>query len=458
MKRLLLLFFSLVSTISFAQNKVFLEKIDTVPTAPGSPIGEITKREMDKEGGHLISADGKIELAIPAGALSSTTSVSIQSVSNMAMGAVDNAFRLEPSGIVFQKPVQLIFHYTDKDLNGDPPQLLSIAYQNEKGVWCGLRKSHLDTVTKTLTGNIEHFSDWVLRWSVWFEPKVARVKVNKETSFYLNISHIPELDEDEIREDREAIFGKNRSNPKEWLANDIVWGDAVNGTISLIVGADYKAPALVPEKNPVEIKFRVTGALDLMDRPFVLEKKALAWVYDDEYEVKMVAAIIGGSPKAWGGIVTYRDEGSFIVSLDNNKPAVINIKNHFEVMTDNCTKIILNPNTNTGLLHVAGTRQIKVTPANPPSQPYPIVEIFFTPYPIELTRFRYTCPPPPDTKESAAGKIDLSQMAMMMFMGKPAMPQYIKFIAKDEEQIILESPKGVKEIYYKIWVKKIKEE
>ena len=49
-------------------------------------------------------------------------------------------------------------------------------------------------------------------------------------------------------------------------------------------------------------------------------------------------------------------------------------------------------------------------------------------------------------------------MAMLMFMGKPAIPQYIKFIAKDEEQIIMESPKGVKEIYYKIWVKKIKEE
>ncbi len=45
---------------------------------------------------------------------------------------------------------------------------------------------------------------------------------------------------------------------------------------------------------------------------------------------------------------------------------------------------------------------------------------------------------------------------MMMFMGKPAIAQYIKFIAKDEEQILMESPKGVKELY-KIWVNKVKE-
>jgi hypothetical protein len=92
MKRLLLLFFLLDSTISFAQNKVFLEKIDSVPTAAGSPIGEITKQDIGKAGGHLVSADGKIELTIPDGALSSITSISIQPVSGMAMGAVNNAF------------------------------------------------------------------------------------------------------------------------------------------------------------------------------------------------------------------------------------------------------------------------------------------------------------------------------------------------------------------------------
>src|SRR5207245_2805453 len=103
-------------------------------------------------------------------------------------------------------------------------------------------------------------------------------------------------------------------------------------------------------------------------------------------------------------------------------------------------------------------KQIKITPANPPSQPYPIVEVWFIPHPIELTQFRYTCPPPPGTKGAAVGTIDRSKIAMMMFMGMSALPQYIKFIAKDGEQTILESPAGVKEIYYRIWVKKIKDQ
>jgi len=46
---------------------------------------------------------------------------------------------------------------------------------------------------------------------------------------------------------------------------------------------------------------------------------------------------------------------------------------------------------------------------------------------------------------------------VLFFFGMPAFPQYLKFIAKDEEQIILESPGDGKEIYYKFRVRKIKE-
>jgi hypothetical protein len=129
-----------------------------------------------------------------------------------------------------------------------------------------------------------------------------------------------------------------------------------------------------------------------------------------------------------------------------------------EVITDNCEKVILNPNSNTGIFHVIGASQIRVTAANPPAQPYRVVEIAFLPCPTELTRFRFICPPPPGSLPGAStGKIDLSQMTMMMFMGRPSLPQYLKFIANDEEQVILASPPGVTEIYYKIWVHKVNE-
>jgi len=179
----------------------------------------------------------------------------------------------------------------------------------------------------------------------------------------------------------------------------------------------------------------------------------------------MVAILKGGSPAAWGGIVTYRDEGSFIVSLEKNKPAVINIKNKLEAVTDNCEKIILNPTTCTGILHVAGTKQIKVTPANPPGQPNPIVEIWFVQYPTELTRFQFICPPPPGTIGSSKGKADFTSGApsgLLLFMGQPALPTYIKFEAKEGEQVILEtlqdSNNAGRFIYYKFSVRKLNDE
>jgi hypothetical protein len=185
-------------------------------------------------------------------------------------------------------------------------------------------------------------------------------------------------------------------------------------------------------------------------------------VYDNAYEVRMKAELKGGSQEAWGGIVTYKDEGSFIVSMEKNKPYIVATNNLESVSYSTCPeRVITNPTTCTGILHVAGTRQIKVTPANPPGQPYPIVEIWFAQYPVELTRFTFNCPPPPSTKGRSKGKVDLTTSyggqpsPMLMFFGMPALPTYIKFIAKDEEQIIMEQGSPGSEIYYKFWVKKV---
>jgi hypothetical protein len=50
----------------------------------------------------------------------------------------------------------------------------------------------------------------------------------------------------------------------------------------------------------------------------------------------------------------------------------------------------------------------------------------------------------------------------MMFFGMPALPTYIKFEAKDGEQVILESPQNANTgdgyIYYKFTVRKIQDE
>ncbi len=453
--------FIVIPLFTFLNVSAQLNSIEDAVTTPaltaiGKPDGEKTTMKIGKEGGSFTSSDGRIRLIIPEGAVSKKTTFSIQPTTNLMPNGNGKAYQMEPSGVNFNKQLQLVYYYSDNDTEGNSPLLMGMAMQDDKGKWFALNKTVLDSLAKTITAAIHHFSAYVNFSRAKISPASARVKVNGTRRLQIIGAFWDDTDED-----AELIpLGIVEYPPMKWSVNVIPGGSSATGLISASHSgsAIFQAPAQIPQQNPVAVTVEKQSSTSFLNRYNVPKLVSNITIYDDAYEVKMVAAIVGGSPEAWGGVTTNRDEGSFIVLLQKDKPAVVNIKNQMEVMTDNCIKIVTNPNSNTGIFHVAGARQIKITPANPPGQPYPIVEIFFIPYPIELTRFKFICPPPPSARETVTGKIDLSQMAMMVFYGKPALPQYIKFIAKDEEQIILESPPGVREIYYKISVKKVREE
>ncbi len=163
----------------------------------------------------------------------------------------------------------------------------------------------------------------------------------------------------------------------------------------------------------------------------------------------MELVAIGGGKGVWGGITTRTDEGSFYLSLDKQYPEILNIQNRMEKMKNDCRNVLLNPTTCTGLLHVAGAKEIKVTPANPPGQPYPIVEIWFVPFPVEFSRMKSDCPHPTQRGKNS------SSVDPVMRLGK-AFPYYLKFVAKDEKQIITDSSGDDGSL--KIWVQKVKDD
>ena len=463
MKKNFAIFFSLLTMLAHAQdNRNNKDSFSFEPTAIGQPDGEKNSTIIYKEGGRLISADKKIELVFPEGAFAIQTAVSIQPITNTSADGVGKSYDLEPSGARFQTPVKLIFHYTDKDMEDGSPELMGIATQNEKGVWYELKDMKLDTVLKTITGNIKHFSIWALNWSFSLKPDKKRVKVSKAVDILAMPVPLDDRDIGEKLEVHRGIFGPAADlNPTGWYANVVLNGDSENGTFPgsdsyplLTWRVTYQAPARVPSKNPVEVMLAIVGAengIDGTKRTYF--RRCYIEVYDDAYEVKMVSVIIAGGPETWGGTATHRDEGSFTVSLKKNIASLINIKNKMEVMTDNCKNTLLNPNSNTGLLHVAGATQIKVTPPNLPGQPYPVVEIWFVPFRMEFSRVTYNCPPPKGyTQGNATG--NTSAMPSLGY----SFPQYLKFFARDGEQIIIESPKNSDEGYLKVWVEKIKEE
>jgi hypothetical protein len=161
MKKIIVFIFLFITTIVSAQNMPAEDTTEHfVITEAGKPIGKIVERMIDKDGGSLVSEDGTVELIILSGALSNKTTISIQTMTNTFQNGNGLSYRLEPSGIQFQQPVKIIFHYNPEESKDSAQLLMGIAMQDDSGQWYSLNQFTLDTVAKTISGNIDHFSIW----------------------------------------------------------------------------------------------------------------------------------------------------------------------------------------------------------------------------------------------------------------------------------------------------------
>ena len=155
-----------------------------------------------------------------------------------------------------------------------------------------------------------------------------------------------------------------------------------------------------------------------------IHSKSSKEVYD-KYEVKIEGVTDYSSSFLCGNKLT--DEGSFVVQINANDGNVTDIQNHMmkiPVRMTNCPCTItwLNEETCLGPIHITGIKNIKVTPPDPPSQPYSFVQIEFIPatavYP------------------SIANKCKGKSMTIPPTFG-PAVPIYIEFYTKNESQTLI---------------------
>jgi hypothetical protein len=91
----------------------------------------IVSKEIGEVGGSVTSADGRLTVDIPAGALTESTMISIQPISSTLPMGIGDAYRLSPEGQIFSLPATITFNYDDTALRGSSSQLLYIAYQDE---------------------------------------------------------------------------------------------------------------------------------------------------------------------------------------------------------------------------------------------------------------------------------------------------------------------------------------
>jgi len=222
-------------------------------TLVGTPTGSAVTATIGTNGGTITSADGMLQLTVPAGAVSTATEFSIQPVSNQCPGGFGMTYRLFPEGITFAQPVSLLFSYADTLLSNE--KFLSIAYQGADKTWFAPKIVALNADGNQIGVETKHFSDWTMYQKIAIEPMSKSIKINESLDLQVIF-----VGEPKITTDGEGNELSNLNISKTYASTWQVNGTSGNAASGYLVKqsenrATYSAPSVVPDKshNPVAV-------------------------------------------------------------------------------------------------------------------------------------------------------------------------------------------------------------
>lgn len=154
-------------------------------TPVGMPEGTAQSATIGPAGGTIASADQRLQIMIPAGALTENKTISVQPLTNNCSSGTGQAFRLTPHGLTFAKPAIITFQFDEHDVNGSAPEFLRVAYQTEKGSWQSPTVKSIDTTAHTVAVQTMHFSDWSLFQNVILTPSSAILDPGGQVNLYV---------------------------------------------------------------------------------------------------------------------------------------------------------------------------------------------------------------------------------------------------------------------------------
>jgi len=417
MKTIFLLWLISFTSYAFCQDDSVEIKYAPTLTEIGKPTGEKVSEKIDRDGGKLVSSDGRMELIMPPDAVSKKTNVSIRSVVNTLSPGKGDAYQLEPSGISFQKPVRMIFHYSAKE-DAAMPELRNIAWQDEKGQWYVLDSCVVDTVARTVTGSINHFSTWVFFDYFNLTPTTARVKVGNKLRLEVICTYPGGLSDNFKTEMLQKIKFSS-------YVNGIRGGNAVVGTASSVLGSndhrflDYTAPATVPDNNPVALSVEASNITFNRKTYSKLKLISNILIFDKSYEITVI-----GYNKQHTGTCTLSgvDSSTFILQLNGSRSKVVDIQNmNYKLTISGCPCKVTEVNAGSaiGPVNILGATKIDIVPASPPQKPYVFIRIYF---------IRNMGAIPAMVGDPCGGNVGNRSPVMAL----PAVPMVVLFEAKDE--------------------------
>jgi hypothetical protein len=457
MKKLITGIFLLLTVNAIAQRDVVEDTTaKSAITGFGKYDGVKTEVKIGTVGGSISSADGVVILIFPEDALSKKTTISIQPVENMAINGNGKGYKMEPSGILFNKPATIVFNYANEDTANNAQALMNIAMQDENGKWFKLNKTVTDTVSKTIIGSINHFSTYVNFSKAKIFPKYARVKVNGSIRLKIQGALYDDTDENVIT--LTPLNGIIEYPSMIWKVNGIEKGNSTMGYISTSTNgsAIFQAPAKVPEQCLAAIsvspKRNLSSSIAQYNNFFMVSN---VLIYDNAYKVTMVHSSNDPGGGGYYGTVNYKDTGSFIVSVTGKEARVIEKENKnthsYITYKGQCKVVELQPGS--GSIHVLGVSGTRVIPpATADGNAW--VEIFFKRAPTIFPLLQYTCPHLNGKGTFTRNSAQARAMGAMV----PALPISVKFELKDEEQTILQLGNEADGGIIKITVKKLNDE
>ena len=260
MKTTLTLFLALCASIFFVSCKTSsptaLVVNDTgTPTAVGTPIGSPSTATIDASGGSLTSPDGRLEVIIPAGALSAATPISIQPGTNEAPAGVGTAYSLTPNGQKFSLPVMLRFHYDSIDRAVTDIQALTIATQKDNHIWYAFNTRTLDSAAGTLSVSTTHFSWYSVLEYFKILPSEADINVNATQQLRVTFDPLAPVDDDpnDDLSPLNSVTTYPNGDEVSWSVNGNAGGNQNTGTVAPATGsstATYTAPASTKNMKP----------------------------------------------------------------------------------------------------------------------------------------------------------------------------------------------------------------
>jgi|GEM_PF-2797767 len=253
-------------------------KKDSSTPTPHVEKDEITQQGTETEtaktatiganGGKLVSRDGKLEINIPAGALTANTTIGVAAITNASSAAIGLNYRITPH-INFAKPVTLTFSYADKVDSIASSAVIGIGFRDDNGVWKVKKTSRIDEANKKISVTTEHFSDWAALELVKLTPVYSVIEPSQSVKITaytcVALKEIYDLDKvfDPAGPDESLSIVEPYELPEDYVIDMYVIGSGTPGVGKLraegSAGVVYTASAEInPPLNPVTIAFPLT--------------------------------------------------------------------------------------------------------------------------------------------------------------------------------------------------------